>query len=422
MPRQKRERLFEYSGYWIGREPNHDGLYRYWLDGRRVRRRKLAATELEPAKAELVAIVSKAPSAPQDPESVMMAAVLSHYRDTVILPKRREEGKPTTVEKNFELTQARMMDFLAKRSAHGKAARVSEFDLVAQRAFWRELHKIGCSPKSISTYLSYIAAAVNLAATPKVVERDGVEVEISILTRPIKIVATEKKIADALDVKLKKKKVWIPTLAEMAKLIDAIISDHVFNYVVIALNTWARPEAITDLNFKTQISMAHGLIDLLPEGREQNHKFRPTLPLTDNLRAWALYWDKEYPVEWKGERVRSVKKAMKRAAKKAGLHKFGRYTLRHFMATTVRSRALSRGRRVTREQRSLWLGHSLREGSSTTDFYEHYDPEFLAEAKQGTDLVIKDIDRLLEKRSLMPPTMHAKSGLSVVAGGKGGGR
>ena len=190
-----------------------------------------------------------------------------------------------------------------------------------------------------------------------------------------------------------------------------------FRYVVIALNTWARPEAITDLNFDTHVNVEHRLVDLLPEGREQNDKNRPTIPLTDNLLGWHLHWNEAYPIRWEGERVVNVKKALRRTAATVGLTQLNRYTLRHFMATSVRRQKLARGRHVSREQRSLWLGHRVKDGSDTTAWYETFDPDFLAEAREATDLIIRSLDRLLKKRRLIPPTIEQRDGLAVIQGG-----
>jgi hypothetical protein len=45
-------------------------------------------------------------------------------------------------------------------------------------------------------------------------------------------------------------------------------------------------------------------------------------------------------------------------------------------------------RSVPREQRSLWLGHVVRDGSRTTDLYEGCDPLDLADAALATDCVL----------------------------------
>jgi hypothetical protein len=355
----------------------------------------------------------------------MIATVLAHYETNVILPKRRQPDRKTNVERGFLLTRDRLMAFLSEkqpdgsmRSAHGKAARVSELDLPTQRAFWRVLHKLGCSARSIAIYMSYIAAAVNDAAKPRVVDRDGREEETSILTHPVRILAQDKVIAEVLNSPLSEPRDWVPTMNQMATLLDEC-AEHVFRYLVVALNTWARPEAVTDLNFETHVDVDHRLVNLLPAGRAQNDKRRPTIPLTDTLLGWALTWNEPYPIRWEGERVVSVKKALRRVGTELGMSLLNRYTIRHFMATRVRHQKLSRGRYVSREQRALWLGHSIKEGSDTTSWYETYDPDYLSEAREATDIIMRELDRLMRKRRLLPPSMRGDTKLAVVAGGKG---
>jgi hypothetical protein len=72
---------------------------------------------------------------------------------------------------------------------------------------------------------------------------------------------------------------FIPTDQQLAALIDALPEDEehevAFRYVVMALNTWARPEAIADLSVRHQVDFTRGIIDLNPPGRLQNKKVRP---------------------------------------------------------------------------------------------------------------------------------------------------
>jgi len=355
----------------------------------------------------------------------MLATVLAHYETNIIVPKRRSPDRKTTVEQNFLLTRKRLMDFLSEkqpdgsmRSPNGKAARVSELDLPTQRAFWRRLVKMGCSASSISVYMTSIAAAINDAAKPRIVERDGREEETSILTHPVRITYRVEAIAEALDLPVGTARDWVPTMKQMADVLDDC-AEHVFRYLIIALNTWARPEAVGDLNFETHVDVEHRLVNLLPAGRAQNHKRRPMIPLTDTLLGWHLTWNEAHPVRWEGERVVNVKKALKRVGDALGMPQLNRYTVRHFMATKVRHQKLSRGRRVTREQRSIWLGHTVKEGSTTTEWYETYDPDFLSEAKEATDMIMRELDRLMSKRRLLPPAMQrGRIGLALVRGGK----
>jgi integrase len=222
-------------------------------------------------------------------------------------------------------------------------------------------------------------------------------------------------------------------------------SEVLRRYDIIALNTWARPEAIMDLSVRQQVDFDTGLLNLNPLGRRQNKKQRPIIRLTSNLRGWLEEWAEDQPLSYNKkitdgqlERVaathlkaqfnrRSTKwmlrqtghsteeiemmlkegrngnntllnQAMKNA-EDIGIRRITRYTLRHFMATRVRGLA---GSNVGREQRSLWLGHGKRDATS---WYETHDPEFLRECALATSLIIDQLDSLMQ-RDLVPSNIR----------------
>ena len=126
------------------------------------------------------------------------------------------------------------------------------------------------------------------------------------------------------------------------------------------------------------------MIDLAPIGWVPTKKRRPRQPLTGCLAGWLPVWNKEdearraaalaadrTPPElglivYKGKRVATVKRAFRRIGAELGLMGFSQYSLRHFMADQIKKLF----RNVPREQRSLWMGHVVRDGSRTTANYE----------------------------------------------------
>lgn len=98
----------------------------------------------------------------------------------------------------------------------------------------------------------------------------------------------------------------IPTDKQMAAFIDAIEDEHVFRFAIIELNTWARPEAVFELNVKKQVDFERRIIKLNQDGRRQTNKVRPTITLTDNLLGWLKTWNREWPIHDEyGERIRA---------------------------------------------------------------------------------------------------------------------
>ncbi|WP_282046273.1 hypothetical protein [Roseibium album] len=439
----RKPRLFEYKGQWIGRESGRAGLYRYWFQGRNTRRRKLAAVELEQAVPELIAIVEAAPADAGTPDQVMFAVVVKSYRKRVLLKKRKiwtdpatgeERESLSTTESGFNLSIKRLTAFMEMlvdgrnpRSPHKAAFRVGELTLTAQQAFWRYLNdKHQLSPKAISIYMATIAAAINKATEPYIDDVDGTEREIRILSQGIRVSANVREIADAIGESAGprhiKSSLILPTFKQMAEAIDSIPDqkryEHAFRYFIVALNTWARPEAVHDLNFFHQINYEYGIVDLNPADREQTKKHRPIIRLTESLKAWALYWNEPYPITWRGERAKSAKKTIKSAWREAGFEARSRYDLRSFMSTHARRLDLGGGRRMDSEQKSIWLGHKLAAGSSTSDFYMELDPDYLQEAMEATDRIILEINHHLKKRSLIAPTVEVRQGLTVYKGNK----
>lgn len=124
---------------------------------------------------------------------------------------------------------------------------------------------------------------------------------------------------------------WIPpssaprdrylTRAELMRLLESIATPHVRLFVILAVTTGARMSAILDAKWD-QVDLERGTIHYDPAGRHKTNKRRPMVPL--NARAMSeLTAAREgaltdWIIEWNGERVRSVKKAI-RAAEAGGL-------------------------------------------------------------------------------------------------------
>ncbi len=154
---------------------------------------------------------------------------------------------------------------------------------------------------------------MRFAAKPHVItDAQGVEREVLLLATAPYIEDGEAAISKVTQLPRSKPRDFIPTDQQLAAMIDALPEDEehevAFRDVVMALNTWARPEAITDLSVRHPVDFTRGIIDLNPPGRLQNKKVRPTIRLTDNLRGWLLYWNLDKPLVGKrlGVPVQSI--------------------------------------------------------------------------------------------------------------------
>lgn len=307
------------------------------------------------------------------------------------------------------------------------SAKADDFSTAWQHDFIRwcatvKKHAVG----TISRNMSILAAAMNHAVKRVVVEQDGVRREVQLMKYAVPVLYAQDEISKLTDKPKSRPRGWLPTFAELAAFIDGIgrrtkkgewdqNRENLFRYVVVALNTWARPEAILELHVPSQVNFESGFIDLNPVGRRQTKKVRPIVPLTDNLRGWLEHWKLDRPVHRKEAALTTVKKVFGARADDVDMPLLTPYTLRHFMATNVRRVPEVF---VPREQRQEWLGHKPQD---TTSWYEHHDVEWMDEARRATDAVIRRLNGELKVRSLLPPDQNSSQATPKMApaGAKG---
>jgi integrase len=178
--------------------------------------------------------------------------------------------------------------------------------------------------------------------------------------------------------------VWTPTQSpprdryltreELEQLLDHVSTPHVRLFIVLAVTTGARMSAILQLTWD-RVDFRHGTINFNPVGREQTTKRRPVLPI--NGRAIAALEEAarsaltDYVIEWDGSPVRSIKKAIRTAAKRSGVpcspHVF-RHTAGVWMAQAD----------VPLQKVAQFLGHTSTRVTERT--YARYSPSFMKDA------------------------------------------
>jgi integrase len=235
--------------------------------------------------------------------------------------------------------------------------------LPEQEKYIEQRRRERVSDSTISRELSVLRAALNRA------HRRGM------LANPIPVMG--------LGASPERERVMTP--AEVAALLDAATATHLRTFLVLAINTAARPDAILGLS-RPQVDLSAGFINLNPAGRKQTKKRRPTLPITDSLRPWleGLSGDPAY-VLYKGRPVGAIKTAFREARRTAGLDDdVIPYTLRHTIASEMRRRGVSPW------EVAAWLGHRIAE-FSTTERYAKYGPDYLAGARQAIDSYVAEL-------------------------------
>ena len=401
------DRLWEYGGYWIGRAGGTAQLYAYWYDKRKRRsaRRSLATEILAEAQEKLIELVGSIQiDGSRSPDKVMIMSVLDHYYEHEV------KHKPSGDQAFRAITLVR--EFLKQRM--DVTASVASFGPIRQREFmeWSRDRPEGHGASYIARNLSVVSSAFHHAKKLVVViDTFGTRHEVKMLDDAPDVVTQGKTVAKTINLAIPKPRHYLPTMEEFGAFITSIDKrqENLFRFVILSLNTWARPETVIDLrDTPAQVNRRFGTIDLNPAGREQTDKYRPVLPLTDNLRDWLDHWKMEAPLSWNGKPIITIKRTFKRQAEDIGLTEFTQGTIRHFMATYCRREKP----RVHKEQRDVWLGHDEKR---TANSYESFDPEYLAECAQATESIISQLQKHTP-RPLFACKLRASSQLRSVVG------
>lgn len=176
-------------------------------------------------------------------------------------------------------------------------------------------------------------------------------------------------------------KLWLPpaskprdrhlTKAEARTLLDSIEAPHVKLFVEIALATGARMSAILDLTWD-RVDLKRATADFRPAGRHVTNKRRVVVPLNEQclkaLKEASAGALTDHVIEYGGEPVKSVKKAIGSAARRTGIpvspHVF-RHTAAVWMAEAD----------TPMQQIAQYLGHTSMRVTEAT--YARYSPSFL---------------------------------------------
>ncbi len=178
--------------------------------------------------------------------------------------------------------------------------------------------------------------------------------------------------------------VWLPsqsaprdrylTREELDALLEHVKTPHVRLFIILAITTGARMGALLDLRWD-QVDFKHRTINFNRTDREQTNKRRPEVPLNerayDELEEAVRGALTDHVIEWDSSPVKSIKKAVRMAAKRSGVpcspHVF-RHTAGVWMAQAD----------VPMQKISQFLGHTSTRVTERT--YARYSPSFMKDA------------------------------------------
>jgi integrase len=179
-------------------------------------------------------------------------------------------------------------------------------------------------------------------------------------------------------------RVWTPpasaprdrylTREELEKLLKHVKTPHVQLFITLAVTTGARMSEILQLRWD-QVDFRHKTVNFNQPGREQTNKRRAEVPINGRayteLQKAARGARTDFVIEWDGQPVKSIKKAIRKAAERSGVgcspHVF-RHTAGVWMAQAD----------VPMQKISQFLAHTSTRVTERT--YARYSPSFMKDA------------------------------------------
>ena len=398
MSRKRNERPGQIGDYWLSQRPNSPVWCRTWFDpqSRQTKRASLGTENFQEAQLNLAEwVTTSARMQGGRPQEVPLETVLLRYYHQHARHLRSAD-------------QARYA--LDRWSTFFACSLVSDVTPDRLRAFVAGMVKEGLSSGYIRRTLAVGQAALNRA------HREG---EITAVPHVDLGLAPE---GDA------RERLAAPD--EVRRLFIAARHEWELKYLVLAIGTAARPEAILQLG-ASQVDCDNRLIRLNPPGRAQNKKRRPTLPMAETLvpiltglppgpavryvtvkKRDGKLIETARPLgsirtTWRrltgrarqqlrseaAESARRLRRTGRRGEALSLIHEARRrgdalleitpYTLRHTVASEMRRRG------VPVWEVAGFLGHSS--GYRTTERYAKYGADHLSEAVRAIDDYFADL-------------------------------
>jgi integrase len=171
--------------------------------------------------------------------------------------------------------------------------------------------------------------------------------------------------------------------AEAERVIAAAVAPHVRLFIVLALTTAARATALLELTWD-RIDFENNLIVLGDPDRTMRQKGRATVPMNNTARA-ALSAAKEgartkFVIEHAGGPIKSVKKGVAEAARRASVKGCTPHVFRHTCAVRMAEDG------IPMSQIAAMLGHA--DSAITERVYAKWAPDHLRTASASLEMKI----------------------------------
>lgn len=314
-----------------------------WEEEGRRRRWRLGSSDPREARAKLQEFVKERERLQRPNAELTVADIWADY-----VAEKRAEGR---------ISVGRIEDAWKQVGPAFSSYRSTDVTAEAARGYISQRRNRGASDGTIHTELGYLRAALRRAASI------GSIASAPVFSLPSKPRPRTRHL----------------TPGEARRLLDGSRMPHVRLFIMLALHTAGRPSSILDLTWD-RIDFKSGRIYLDNPERSRTPKGRATVPLAQEL-VGPLQDSKKaaltsYVIEWAGEPVKSIKKAIGRSADRAGLRGVVTpYVLRHTAAVWMAEGG------VPMSEISQYLGHTST--AVTERVYARYSPEHLQKAAKA---------------------------------------
>lgn len=307
--------------------------------GKRLSRRALEARDAAGAAAEFQRVVAEL-SRPIDPD---VTTLWQAYRD---------DRAGRRIAENMEWSGRSILPFFGAMKPNGISVKSCRGYVMRRRATGR---KNG----TISTELNHLRIVLAWA------EKTGLIAKAPTLELPPKTASKERHL----------------TREEFNRLLDHVETQHLRLYLHLAIATAGRNAALLELTW-AQVDFERGLIFLGDRSTMRARKGRATVPMTNTLRAALSEAHSgartDRVIEWAGQPVASVRTALSKAAKRAGVAGMSPHVLRHTAAVWMAEDGTPMG------EIAAVLGHA--DDGITQRTYARFSPAHLRRAVSSLEI------------------------------------
>lgn len=334
--------------------------YICWYENRQTNGFSTGTTDIDQARKMLYEHHLRSNDGPKGLKDAQLADVLNRYALT-----RGTEIRSTDV---FSISMQNALDIWGDPD-------VSELTAAKQLEFISELRGKGLADSTILRRLNALWAAINRAC------EDG------------HITAVPPRISNNRWNPHLPNREAVLSLKELAALFNAAAvegrysREHWWRYLVLAVGTGARPEAILELDY-AQADFSSHTLNLNPAGRRQTKKRRPRIPMAPTLEGWIMQWGKGRLMAYYDAPIETLE--FFDTLKEATGSPATAYTIRHTVATWLATQG------VPPWQRDSFMGHAP-EGSKTGLRYAHADPQHMAAARDAIEELYAELEPLVSK-------------------------